>query len=69
MLSPGQVYWTVAGALTRAGVLDWLVLSPGQVYWTVAGALTRAGVLDWLQTWDWEKVKKEENDAGVWGPQ
>ena len=19
------------------------------------------------QTWDWEKVKKEENDAGVWG--
>ena len=33
VLSPGQVYWTVAGALTRAGVLDWLVLSPGQVYW------------------------------------
>ena len=22
-----------------------------------------------VQTWDWEKVKKEENDAGVWGPQ
>ena len=21
------------------------------------------------QTWDWGKVKKEENDAGVWGPQ
>ena len=47
VLSPGLVYWTVAGALTRAGVLDcgwcshqgrctglWLVLSPGQVYWT-----------------------------------
>ena len=22
-----------------------------------------------IQTWDWEKVKKEENDAGVWGLQ
>ena len=22
-----------------------------------------------VQTWDWGKVKKEENDAGVWGPQ
>ena len=21
------------------------------------------------QTWDWGKVKKEENDAGVWWPQ
>ena len=22
-----------------------------------------------IQTWDWGKVKKEENDAGVWGTQ
>ena len=22
-----------------------------------------------VQTWDWGKVKKEENDAGVWVPQ
>ena len=21
------------------------------------------------QTWEWGKVKKEENDVGVWGPQ
>ena len=22
-----------------------------------------------MQTWDWGKVEKEENDVGVWGPQ
>ena len=24
---------------------------------------------DSMQTWDWGKVKKEENDTGVWEPQ
>ena len=31
--------------------------------------LSEAHLQNLMQTWDWGKVKKEENDAGVWGPQ
>ena len=33
------------------------------------GGITPNSLVLLSQTWDWGKVKKEENDAGVWGPQ
>ena len=51
---------------------DLVTSRQGQIQWMqykmveINGAYNKHGR---YQTWDWEKVKKEENDAGVWGLQ
>ena len=71
-----EVYWNrwLWRFVIKSGWAALLLASPANsdIYfspWLHNCANTVCNRLSTVQTWDWAKVKKEENDAGVWGPQ